>query len=250
MTARKRLVIALLCGLLGSACMGLFLWNQGRSVERTRTELINQFDTKAVKVLVAKRRIEAGTVLEERHFDEQLWPSLFVPEGAILAEHAATVLGHRSAAAILRGEALTAARVFEQELALDRLSEGMCAVTLPTDAVHALGGELICGMRVTLMGVMSDGRVEAIAHDIELLSTNTATSSEDGQGADTGERATLLGGQQAGKHGETINWVTLALPDEQVRQVLAASQARTLHLVLPKTTQSRVDDGTSEDERL
>jgi len=209
MTAKKRLILALACGVVGALCAGGFLWGQAQSLDRTRQDLVKQFDGDAVKVLVARRRIEAGTLLHERLFDEQLWPEPFVPEGTIGVEDIGAALGHRTTATILAGEALTAFRVFDEQLALDRLSAGMTAVTIPTDAVHALGGELLCGMHVTLMGTLSDGRVEPIAVDVEVLSA--------GDSAD-------------------IRWITLALPDGQVGQVLAAAQARTMHVVLPKAS--------------
>ena len=247
--AKKRLIIAMACAAVGALCMGVFLWNQARSVSRTRAELVRQFGVGTSKVLVARRRIEPGTVLSEGLFDEQLWPAIFVPEGAVVAEQLKTVLGHRTLATILGGEPLTKARVFEQQLALDTLPEGMTAVTLPTDEVHALGGELLRGMKVTLMGVLPDGRVEAIAKDIEVLSANISAVAADvanNSDLDTGDsnrssRNALLGGQGAINGGESIVWVTLALPDNQVSQVLAASQAHTLHLVLPKTAPDSSD---------
>jgi hypothetical protein len=142
-------------------------------------------------------------------------------------------------------------RIFEKRLALDCLAEGMTAVTLSTDAVHALGGELLQGMKVTLMGALPDGRVAELASDIEVLSANTASVTSAGSLAETGNdagsnkgngRASLLGGStQSFGNGGDIHWVTLAIPEEQVSQILAAANANTVHLVLPKA-----DEGESE----
>ncbi|MDR1775457.1 MAG: hypothetical protein LBS17_03245 [Actinomycetes bacterium] len=89
------------------------------------------------------------------------------------------------------------------------LDTGMTAVTLSTDAVHALGGQLAADMRVTLMGALDDGRVADLARDVRVLATDGA--------------------------GSAVSTVTLAIPDGQVSQILAAANANTVYLVYPGT---------------
>ena len=165
-----------------------------------------------------------------------------LPEGTITAEEFDQLDGHRTAATILAGEALSSARVFDQQLPLDRLQLGMTAVTLPADNVHALGGEILRGMRLNLMVANSDGRVVQLAENIEVLSANTSavqqganiiTDSSDSDSA----RISFIGGadsQSFSGSNESLHWVTLSIPDNQVEQILTASRAGAIHLVLPK----------------
>ncbi|MDR1412945.1 MAG: hypothetical protein LBJ07_03355 [Actinomycetes bacterium] len=143
---------------------------------------------------------------------------------------------------------------------LDELPEGMSAVTVSTDAVHALGGQLARGMKVTLMAVLTDGRVEALVRDVAVLSADVGLdggmgrygeSGTDGSG-DDGGRGGLLGGdatESLGTEGAAISWVTLALPDTQVTRVLAAAYANTLHLILPGEV-AGVGEGLTGEEEL
>ncbi|MCL2403413.1 MAG: RcpC/CpaB family pilus assembly protein [Coriobacteriia bacterium] len=257
MTQRKRLIISILAGIVAALCAALFLWGQTQSAERAHTEMLEQFKGGAVSVMVARERIESGTLLSSRLFDEQIWPGFCLPEGVISLEDFGQIEGRRSAATILKGEALTALRVFDQQLPVDRLSEGMTAVTLPADNIHALGGELRRGMRLTLMAGTSDGRVAELASYIEVLSANTvAVQSEaiEGEDAQDSSRLALTSGastQNSTPHGESLNWITLAIPNDQVEQILTASRASTIHFVLPKETLTFEldDDDTGADKQ-
>ncbi|MCL2745558.1 MAG: RcpC/CpaB family pilus assembly protein [Coriobacteriia bacterium] len=242
MTQRRRIVISSIAGVLAALCAALFLWGQAQSANRMHAELLEDFKGGAVNVMVARSRIEPGTLLSERLFEEQTWPRFCLPEGAIEAKDFEQIEGHRSAAIILKNEALAASRVFDRQLPADRLSEGMTAVTLPADDVHALGGELLRGMRLTLMAGTSDGRVSELASYIEVLSSNIAATqaefaeaSSDPQADES--RIALTGGVSTqGLVGgtESLNWVTLAIPNEQVEQILTAARVSTLHFVLPR----------------
>jgi Flp pilus assembly protein CpaB len=240
MTAQRRILLAAVCGAAAALGVGLFLWNQAQTGLRARRALYAQFEGGASKALVARVRIEPGTLITQQHFAEEPWPALLLPEGALKPQQATAIIGTRARTLIVAGEVLTEARLFEEVLPLDRLAVGMTAVTLSTDAVHALGGELLRGMRVTLMASLTDGRVEALADDLEVLSANTAVAASEAATAEAATDATarkgLLGGSggASGQSGGDIQWVTLAIPEDKVTQVLAAANANTLHLVLPK----------------
>jgi len=231
-------------GLIGALCAGLFLFSYAQSASNARAEAIEQFDGELQQVLVAREQIDVGTVLTSHLFEQQLWPQIYLPEGAIAAQDYERIEGHRTSAVILAGEVATKARIFDQALPLDRLAEGMTAVTLSTDNVHALGGELVRGMHLSLMAAVPNGRVEELAHSIEVLSANTSAVQMGRENAAASDdvsdgRTTLIGGSassgtnrmQSGN--ESITWVTLAIPDAQVEQVLTAARAGAIHLVLP-----------------
>jgi hypothetical protein len=135
----------------------------------------------------------------------------------------------------------------EAATVFDSLAPGMCAVTLSTDAVHALGGELKRGMNVTLMAVLPDGTVAVLAEGIEVLSANAGVVAATDVAEEEEQSGGLLGGS-AGS-GESINWVTVAVPQGQVTQILAAANANTVHLVLPNDEEDGTEVGLEgEDE--
>ena len=242
MSEKKRLIIAMSSAIVAALCAILFLWSQAQSSTLAQTEIIEQLEGEVQDVLIARQRIEAGTMLNEDLFNERTWPGLYLPEGVVAAQDFPEIKGRRASATILAGEALTTLRFFDQPLALDRLEPGMTAVTLPADDVHALGGELLRGMRLTLMASASDGQVAKLAQNIEVLSANTAAvqmdlaAKADDPQADS-SRSVLTGATSSqGAYGssESLHWVTLAIPNGQVEQILTASRAGMIHFVLPK----------------
>ena len=241
MTQKKRLIISLMAGLIAAFCAALFLLSQAQSAAQAQAEILEQFEGGTQDVLIAKQRIESGTILSKDLFNERTWPGLYLPEGTVAAQDFSQIEGKRASATILAGEVLTTLRAFDQQLPLDRLEQGMTAVTLPADDVHALGGELLRGMHLTLMAGTADGKVVKLAQNIEVLSANTAavqmgTSTQvDSQQAGN-SRSVLTGAtdnQSSYARGESLNWVTLAIPNAQVEQILTASRAGTIHFVLP-----------------
>jgi len=241
MSQKKKLTISIIAGFAGALCAVLFLWTQAQSATTARAEVLEQLEGGAKRVLVARDRIEAGTILSDRLFTEQTWPGMCLQEGTITVGDFEQYSGNRTAATILRGEALSATRIAGDPLPLDRLEAGMTALTLPADDVSALGGEILHGMRLTLMADTPDGRVAELVTDIEVLSANTPAvfaglgGPHDSDFPD-GEPGLLAAGSPSlpPSNREPLNWVTLAVPSLQAEQILTASRAGTIHLVLPK----------------
>ncbi len=221
MSNRQRMVIALACAIVAVLLIGLFLQRNASAAERNQRALLRRYGAQTVQVLVARKDLESGAVLDSGALKTQTWPVTLLPEGALLARDRAAVLGKRTTAWVAQGEPVLRRRVLQARARLDGLDEGLSAVTISTDAVHALGGEVTCGMRVTLMGSGPSGVVAALAEGIEVLSSSTsARPAKDDAG--------LFGSSGA----SDISWVTLAVPTPQAAQVIAAAQAGKLWLVL------------------
>jgi len=241
MTQKKKLTVSIIAGLFAALCAILFLWTQAQSATAARTEILEQLEGGAKRVLVARDRIESGTILNERLFTEQTWPGICLQEGTISVSDFAQYNGHRTAATILRGEALSATRIAGDPLPLDQLTEGMTALTLPAEDVSALGGEILRGMRLTLMADAPDGRVIELAADIEVLSANIPAVFEglggpqDSDSSDGESGLLAAGSPSSSTRHEPLSWVTLAVPSQHAEQILTASRAGTIHLVLPKS---------------
>jgi len=226
MSNRKRMIVALGCALLTALLLGLFMQRNATAAERSQRALLKRYGGQTVEVLVTSRDLSSGTLLDSEALKTQSWPATLLPEGALLARDRAAVLGKRTTAWIPRGEPLLRKRVLQTAARLDGLAAGLSAVTISTDAVHALGGEVVCGMRVTLMGAGISGVVAPLASDIEVLSSST--SSRDTRAESPASSAGIFGTSGA----SDIDWVTLAVPTPQAAQVISAAQAGKLWLVL------------------
>ena len=229
MSNRQRMVIALACATVAAVLLGLFLQRSATAAQRNERALLQRYGGQTVQVLVARKDLAAGTVLAAGLLKEQSWPTILLPEGTLLARDRATILGKRTTAWVAGGEPLARRRVLQAEKSLDALARGLSAVTISTDAVHALGGEVTDGMRVTLMGAGTGGVVAPLATNIEVLSSNASGA---GDKAGSSSSSSSGGGLFGAGGGSDISWVTLAVPTPQAAQVISAAQSGKLWLVL------------------
>jgi len=226
MSNRQRMVIALACAIIAVVLLGLFLQRNATAAERNQRALLARYGGPTVQIVVAHQDLMTGTVLSSGLLQTKSWPVTLLPQGAVLARDRATVLGKRTTAWVAQGEPLVRKRVLQAAKRLDTLQKGLSAVTISTDAVHALGGEVADGTRVTLMGAGVNGVVAPLATNIEVLSSSTSV--RDTKTESSSASAGLFG---AGGVSD-ISWVTLAVPTPQAAQVISAAQAGKLWLVL------------------
>jgi len=227
MSNRQRMILALTCAFCAVALLGLFLYRTATAADRSQRALLERYGGQTVEVLVARKALASGTVLTDGLLESKQWPTTLLPDGALFARDRAQVIGKRTTAWVGAGEPLARKRVLQTQKRLDALKTGMSAVTLSTDAVHALGGEVSTGMRVTLMGAGERGVISALATDIEVLSSSN-TVREEGDGATASKGAGLF--SSAGS--SDINWITLAVPTAQASQILTYAQGGKVWLVL------------------
>ncbi len=227
MSNRRRLLIAGTAAVLSALLLGIFLHGSATAAERSQQKLLARYGGETAEVLVARRSLPSGTMLSVSQFEARTWPVSLIPDGALLKKDRAAILGKRTYAYCARGEILVRERIVSQPTRLDALKEGFTAVTLSTDAVHALGGEIRSGMRVTLMNTKVGGTVTPLATNIEVLSSSSNVQED----AEESSQNPLLGAGAA----DQINWVTLAVPAAQAAQVLTASETGAVYLVLEKS---------------
>ena len=225
MSNRQRIVIALCCAAAAMVLLGLFMQRNATAARRGERALLARYGGQTVQVLVARKDLNPGTLLENGLLKTQTWPVNLLPEGALLERDRATALGKRTTAWVACGEPLVADRVLRAKKSLDVLSAGLSAVTIATDTVHALGGEVSDGMRVTLMGASTSGVVSPLATGIEVLSSSASAQ-------DSKAEATPAAGLFSSGGASDIKWITLAVPTPQAAQVIAAAQTGKLWLVL------------------
>ncbi|MCL2881730.1 MAG: Flp pilus assembly protein CpaB [Coriobacteriia bacterium] len=226
MSNRQRMLIALACAVVAAVLLGLFLQRSATAAERNQRALLARYGGQTTEVLVARKDLAAGTVVSSGLVEVKSWPVTLLPEGTLLARDREAIIGKRTTAWVAQGEPLVRKRVLQAAARLDALAEGFSAVTISTDVVHALGGEVSCGMRVTLMGAPVAGAVTPIATNIEVLSSSA--SARDTKTESSSSSAGLFGTGGS----SDITWVTLAVPTSQAAQIITAAQSGKLWLVL------------------
>ncbi|MCL2323966.1 MAG: Flp pilus assembly protein CpaB [Actinomycetia bacterium] len=229
MSDRQRIVIAVVSATIAALLIGVFLQRSATAAERQQRALLRRYGSMTAQILVARKDLEPGTLLGGGDLKTQSWPVMLIPKGALLERDRGSITGKRITAWVAQGEPLVRKRVAAQVKRLDSLAAGLSAVTIATDAVHALGGEVSEGMRVTLMGTGSSGVVTALATDIEVLSSSKIARSDAGKSSGT----SLLGTGMS----SDISWVTLAVPTRVAAQILSSAQTGKLWLVLEQKGQ-------------
>jgi len=226
MSNRQRMMIALGCAVIVAVLLGVFLQRNATAAERSQRALLARYGGQTVQVLVARKSLASGTVLSGGLLETKSWPVTLLSQGTVLARDRATILGKRTTAWVAQGEPLVRTRVLQRAKRLDTLQKGLSAVTISTDAVHALGGEVTDGMRVTLMGAGDRGVVAPLAANIEVLSSSAST--HDTKAATSSSSTSLFGTGGI----SDISWVTLAVPTSHAAQIISAAQTGKLWLVV------------------
>lgn len=222
-TDKKILLASGIFALVAMILLATFLWRISSAQARERENLLTHFGGEIVEVCIAKRDIKPGELLVAALIETERRSAVLLPKDAIIARDINKILDKRVSSLIVKGEPLLERRVLEMRHALDVLADGLSAVTIQTDPVRALGGEIEKGMRITVLGTDAHSVVHVLAIDVEVISSNTVKKKND-------ETSSLMGGSSSTE----IAWVTLAVPDEHIAGVVAASASNTVYLVMPE----------------
>jgi len=194
----------------------------GVRVEATqlRQNALADYGGEQVQVFIATRDIAVGETLSAQNSSSELWLADLLPSGALTTVD--EVYGKTVVIPLLANEPIIQAKIGELASPVS-VPDDLCAVSIPSEDVLAVGGAIRPGSVVAVYAV-GVGSVELIAQDILVLETSNSsllTSSEE-----TG----VFGG---GSTRKSLTWVTLAVEPELVQGILAASRDKNLYLVLP-----------------
>ncbi|MCL2025092.1 MAG: Flp pilus assembly protein CpaB [Coriobacteriia bacterium] len=234
MNHRKRLLISIICGVLAALCLGLFLYRTSTATAREQARLFNRFGGTTVQVCVANRTIQPGEKITDGAVTTEEWPSVLLPDDPILDSERHKAVGNSASTVILPGEPLRSGRIDATPIALDSVPLGMQAITIPTDPIRALGGQIRPGMRVDVLCSSGRGDIELLVQGVEVLALSNARDYESATG-NAGTSQGLLGGRAI----EEIRWVTLCIPQENVQQIVAAASEGKVYLTFPGETLGR-----------
>ena len=225
MDSRKRLLISIMCGVLAALCLGMFLYRTSSATAREQARLFNRFGGTTVQICVASRPIQVGEKITEGAIVVAEWPSMLLPDDPVLDSDRHKAVGNSAGSTILPGEPLRIGRIDATPFALDRVAKGMQAVTIATDPVRALGGQIRPGMRVDVLCSSVRGEMEMLIQGVEVLALSNAGEYDGSTGASQG----FLGGRSI----EEIRWITLCIPEENVQQTVAAASEGKVYLTFP-----------------
>lgn len=205
MTLRRRLALAIACGIAAAAFMGAYACSvRGHTVDQ-RAEALARYGGETARVLVATRDIVAGETFSERNVAVADWLVDLLPEGALT--DAESVMGRVSALPVARNAVLSKLCVDQATEALE-VPPGTVAVSVPCSVETAVGGAIRPNSIVDLF-IVSAGSARLLGHGVQVLQVGPGIASS------------------------SRSWATIAVEADKVEAVVAASSAERLFFVLP-----------------
>lgn len=222
-TAKKRLIVAVCAGIVAAFLM--FTYAEGLKAEALASQnaAINEYGGERTEVLVATRDILAGEELNADNTAMLPWLSGLLPRGAIT--DASTAYGRAVSVPVWANEPILEAKIGGGG-DLVQVPDGLTAVCIPMSDDMAVGGSLLPGSSVDVYAIGAS-QVRLVLADVLVLEASNGVGG--GQSADSGESTVVLGGSSRA----SLKWVTLAVADETIPELLSAARDSKLSLVLP-----------------
>jgi len=216
---RKKTIISIISGLLAAALMGLYANTVVSSAADSYTKTLDTYGGEQIEVFVATRNIVAGERLTTSNVEKRTWLAELLPAGALTS--AEDVIGQTLAIPLFTNEPVTSSKI-GNAVAPINIPDGHCAVSIPTNDVLAVGGAISAGSRIAIYAADKDA-VELLAADVLVLETSNSNSASK-------EPNGMFG---SGRQQPALTWVTLAVEEDMVEEIIAASRTMNLYLVLP-----------------
>ena len=206
MTVRFRLMLSGAFALLGVISCLAYADSVRSEAQRVRADALERFGGEVTQLVVVNRTLETGDIVTESNVSLRDWVSDLAPAGAITKLD--EVMGREVRVPVAEGAPLTDLN-FRDEATLSEIPAGHVAVSVPVTDKLGIARGVTRGAR--LNAYVTSGEVaQLIATDIEVLSELGA-----GSGAAVAQQITIA-----------------VLPDD-VTDVLGASAAGALRLVIP-----------------
>lgn len=217
MKRRTRLALSALLGVAAAAVAMLAIGNVRADAARAEQEVLERYGGDLVAVCVARRDIDPGEKIDEGNVEVVEWVSSLLPDDALTSLE--DVAGRLTTARIPKRAPLSSV-YFEKEESAIEVPKGKVAVSVASDAEHAVGGALVQGESVDVY-LAGDALADRLT-TAEVLDTSALA---DGGG--------------------DVSWVTLAVDSAAVQELLAATTKGMVWLVLPNA--AGAEDGVGVD---
>lgn len=220
---RKRLIISVACGVGAALLMTWYASDVRAQATSLRQETLTEYGGEQVEVFVATRDIVVGETLNAANVSAQFWLADLLPAGALTEE--SEVYGKTLAVPLLENEPVIAAKLGDLATPVS-VPDSLCAVSIPTEDVCAVGGAISAGSEVNVYAV-GGNEVALLGQSVLVLETSNGSRAF---GAEAQNPSGLFGSVTSRSE---LSWVTLAVAPERVQEYLAASRDDWLYLVLP-----------------
>lgn len=215
MKRRKRLALSALAGFAAAAIALMAIGDVRAEAARAEREALARYGGDLTAVCVATRDIDPGERIDEGNVEVVEWVSSMLPVDAVTSHKDA--VGKTSTSRIPAGAPLSSVYFERRESALE-IPQGKVAVSVSSDAEHAVGGVLERGEIVDVY-LSRDALADRLAQ-AEVLNTSTLANG-----------------------GGDVSWVILAVDPEAVKELLAAASQGTVWLVIPNADVEGGTDG-------
>lgn len=186
--------------------------------EAAKREAAARYGGDLVGVCVARRAIEPGEKIDEGNTEVLEWVSTMLPEDAMTS--LSQVSGRVATSHIPAHTPLSEAYFERADSALE-VPRGKVAVSVASDAEHAVGGVLARGQEVDVYA--SKDSVADKLMSAEVVDTSTLA-----------------------ENGGDLTWVTLAVRPSAVRELLAATSRGMVTLAVSNESAPRADDSKED----
>lgn len=206
---KKTTLAGLACGLCCSLCVGLYTVQVRGEVDEARAEALARYGGDQVEVCVATRDLAPGEMVDASAVATKMWVADLLPDGAVTEP--SDIVGQRLGSTVIKGEVLSSRRTEVQESELN-VPQGLAALSVPAQAVQAVGGSVEPGMQVDVYATGPVSTTKLVEGALVLASSAST---------------------DAGAVSTSNAWITLAVSPERVQEIVSAAQNLELYFALP-----------------
>lgn len=219
MKRRKRLALSALAGFAAAAIALMAIGDVRAEAARVEQEVLARYGGDLTSVCVATRDIDPGEKIDEGNVEVVEWVSSMLPVDAVTSLKDA--VGKISTSRIPAGAPLSSVYFERRESALE-IPHGKVAVSVASDAEHAVGG------------VLERGEIVDIYLSRDAL-------------ADRLTQAEVLNTSALATGGGDVSWVVLAVDQGAVKELLTAASQGMVWFVIPNVESETRDEGDTEE---
>ncbi len=138
----KRLIFAVACGLIAASAMAWYASDVEAQAALGRESALSTYGGEQVEIFTATRDIAVGETLTAENVSLQVWVSDLLPIGALGDQN--LVFGQTAVIPLMKNEPVSAVKLGEMKTPVT-VPEDLCAVSIPSDDVLAVGGNVQAG---------------------------------------------------------------------------------------------------------
>lgn len=212
---RTRIALSVVSGVAAAIAALLYASSVQAEAQKAQQEALARYGGEVVSVCVATRDIEPGDVMDESCVANEEWIASLLPPDAVTSLD--DVLGKTATSSIPRRSVLSP-QYFKRDEKAVSVPSGKVAVSVASDAEHAVGGALVRNAVVDVY-VSRDAVADRLV------------------------RARVLDTSAIANGGGDISWVTLAVDPASVRELLSATTKGMVTLVVPGDAEQDAEGG-------